>query len=168
VGHGERLIKDVYEVIRKSPLWERSVLIITYDEHGGFFDHVPPPRATKPGGDDTKYNQNKFDFSQYGVRVPSIVISPWITKPLISTTTYDHVTILKTVARLFPEQLGFIEHINPRLPIPRTRSVTRRLFFLTSSRRRLPSRITRSHFSDCGRVSIVNSTNGRAFHLPSL
>ena len=61
VLEGERLIKNVYETIRQSKHWESSVLIITYDEHGGFYDHVVPPEAVPPG-DSTKYSINGFEY----------------------------------------------------------------------------------------------------------
>ena len=65
VTRGERLIKDVYEAIRKSPHWETSVLIVTFDEHGGFYDHVAPPAAVPPGDVETaSYVQHDFSFDQ--------------------------------------------------------------------------------------------------------
>jgi len=103
VTRGERLIKDVYEAIRNSDLWERSVLIITWDEHGGFYDHVEPP-ATVPPGDppgDPDNVQVGFDFGQLGVRVPAVVVSPRIERGLIDHTPYDHTSIPATVQRLF-------------------------------------------------------------------
>jgi phospholipase C len=102
VTRGERLIKDTYEAIRNSPHWERSMLIITWDEHGGFYDHVPPPAATPPGDvavDD--YDHHGFRFDQLGVRVPALVISPLVARGTIDHTTYDHTSILSTVGRLF-------------------------------------------------------------------
>jgi phospholipase C len=115
VGGGEGFIKDVYETIRNSRLWNESFLIITYDEHGGFFDHVLPTTAAKPGDEKTKYNLHNFDFGQYGVRVPTILVSPWIKDATISTQVYDHTSILKSLARLFPDKLGFIEGVNARI-----------------------------------------------------
>jgi len=81
VTHGEALIKATYEAIRNSPHWNNSLLIVTWDEHGGFYDHVAPPRNAEPPGDTqpgSKYNQYGFTFGQYGVRVPAIVVSPLI------------------------------------------------------------------------------------------
>ena len=95
VRYGEQLIKDVYETIRNSPLWENSLLIITYDEHGGFYDHVVPPKTVSPGDKD-KYNLHGFDFEQLGVRVPAVVISPFIPKNIIDHTLYDHASIPAT------------------------------------------------------------------------
>ncbi len=103
VTRGETLIKCTYEAIRNSPLWDTSLLIITWDEHGGFFDHVAPPPAVSP--EDTApsapFNQNGFTFQQYGVRVPAIVISPLIPSNLIDHRLYDHSSIPATVEACF-------------------------------------------------------------------
>lgn len=91
VTAGEQLIKKVDETIRNSPHWERSMLIITFDEHGGFYDHVKPGPAVPPGDLQTAaYNQNGFRFNQLGVRVPALVISPYTPKGVIDHTVYDH------------------------------------------------------------------------------
>src|SRR6266436_700608 len=106
VTRGERLIKEVYEAIRNSPHWETSVLLITYDEHGGFYDHVTPPRTTPPGDgiSDADNNHHNFDFAQLGVRVPAIVVSPLIPRATIDHTVYDHTSLVRTVEDIF--QLG--------------------------------------------------------------
>ena len=103
ITRGEKLIKKIYEIIRKSPHWEDSVLIVTYDEHGGFFDHVAPHPTVSPGDTiiDPDNNHNNFNFQQLGVRVPCVVISPWIAKNLIDHTKYDHTSILKTAENIF-------------------------------------------------------------------
>jgi len=103
VTPGEVLIKATYEAIRNSPHWNSSLLIITWDEHGGFYDHAIPPAAVPPG--DTmplsKYNQYGFTFAQLGVRVPAVVVSPYIRKNVIDHRLYDHSSIPKTVADAF-------------------------------------------------------------------
>ncbi len=70
VTNGEALIAKVYESIRNSPLWMSSMLIVTYDEHGGFYDHFAPGPAQPPDDGGDKYNEYGFTFAQYGVRVP--------------------------------------------------------------------------------------------------
>jgi phospholipase C len=102
VANGEALIAKVYESIRNSPLWKSSMLIITYDEHGGFYDHFPPGPAQPPddGGDKSKYNKYGFTFAQYGVRVPAVVISPLLPKS-VDHTVYDHASVLSTLEWLF-------------------------------------------------------------------
>jgi phospholipase C len=103
VTRGEMLIKTTYEAIRNSPLWNKSLLIITWDEHGGFYDHVAPPAAPAPGDTaiDNSNNASGFTFERYGARVPAIVVSPLIAKNLVDHRVYDHTSILATVERLY-------------------------------------------------------------------
>lgn len=100
---GEMLIKKVYETVRNSPHWNESMLLITYDEHGGFFDHVTPPSTVNPGDKilDPENNKNHFDFTQLGVRVPAVVISPLIPRGTVDHTMYDHTSLLAMVEKLF-------------------------------------------------------------------
>ena len=101
---GEGLIKAVYEAIRSSPLWNTSLLVIVYDEHGGFYDSVKPGRAIPPGDapppGQTTRNTRGFDFSQYGVRVPAVIVSPLIPRGTVDHTVYDHASIPATLERL--------------------------------------------------------------------
>lgn len=108
VVYGEQLIAAVYNAVRSSPNWKRTLLIITYDEHGGCFDHVPPPPAISPDG--VIANSFQYNFNTYGVRVPAVIVSPYIppgTKvraapnPDGSITPFDHTSIIKTVRQLF-------------------------------------------------------------------
>ncbi|HKN86653.1 MAG TPA: alkaline phosphatase family protein [Nitrospiraceae bacterium] len=102
VFKGEDLIKRVYEAVRNSPHWPHSLLVITYDEHGGFYDHVAPPGgATAPGDAVTVSRQPRFDFKQYGVRVPTVIISPYTARNLVDSTVYDHTSFLRTLELLF-------------------------------------------------------------------
>jgi phospholipase C len=100
---GEALIKATYQAIRNSPLWEKSVLIITWDEHGGYYDHVAPAAAIPPGDQPRFQTAIKcgFAFDQYGPRVPAVVVSPLIPRNTIDHRTYDHASIPATVERLF-------------------------------------------------------------------
>ncbi len=72
--YGEQLIAAVYNAVRSAPTWPRTLLVIVYDEHGGCFDHVPPPAAISPGGP----YPDGFTFDRYGVRVPAVIVSPWV------------------------------------------------------------------------------------------
>jgi phospholipase C len=103
ITRGEELIKDVYETIRNSPHWEDSLLIVTYDEHGGFYDHVAPPAGVPPGDSvtDPANNMNNFQFDQLGVRVPAVIVSPRIPSGLIDHRTYDHTSALRTIEDVF-------------------------------------------------------------------
>jgi len=81
VAHGQMLVKEVYEALRASPQWNETLFIITYDEHGGFFDHVKTPFVNIPNPDgNTGPAPYFFKFDRLGVRVPTIMISPWIKK----------------------------------------------------------------------------------------
>ncbi len=103
VAGGEKLIKQVYEAIRNSPLWESSLLIVTWDEHGGFYDHVAPGTAAAPADTrvGSKYNKYGFTFRQLGVRVPAVVVSPRIVRGTIDHRLYDHSSIPKTIEQTF-------------------------------------------------------------------
>jgi phospholipase C len=88
----EKLIADVYNAIRSNDaLWESTLLVVTFDEHGGFYDHVVPPSAVPP--DDLRADST-YGFNQLGVRVPAILVSPWVGKR-VEHTTFDHTSLLK-------------------------------------------------------------------------
>lgn len=81
VAAGQRFVKEVYETLRSSPQWEEMALLITYDEHGGFYDHVPTPVKDVPNPDGIiGPGPFYFGFDRLGVRVPTFLISPWIEK----------------------------------------------------------------------------------------
>jgi phospholipase C len=81
VANGQMLVKEVYESLRASPQWNETLLVITYDEHGGFFDHVKTPFVNIPSPDgNTGPAPYFFKFDRLGVRVPTIMVSPWIKK----------------------------------------------------------------------------------------
>jgi phospholipase C len=91
VKAGQALVLKLYTALVSSPKWSKTLLVITYDEHGGFFDHVVPPAAQ----DDSPA------FRSYGPRVPALVVSPWIPRGLISSELYDHASIIKTILLRF-------------------------------------------------------------------
>jgi phospholipase C len=109
VLQGEQLIAAVYNALRKSPCWKNSLLIITYDEHGGCFDHMPPPAAESPDGRD----RSGFNFNRYGVRVPAVIVSPYVRPGSVIRNVaggvplagppypFDHTSILSTLRDLF-------------------------------------------------------------------
>lgn len=99
---GDQLVARVYRAIRNSPLWDRSLFVIVYDEHGGFYDSVRPGPATPPNdGAAATLNANGFGFDVYGVRVPALVVSPWVARGVVDHTTYDHSSVPATLERLF-------------------------------------------------------------------
>jgi phospholipase C len=112
---GEGLIAEVYEALRGNPaLFERTLLVITYDEHGGFYDHVPPPVnipapgvANDPGWIGKLMNvffrrkSTSFDFTMLGPRVPAIVVSPYVPRQTVDKTIRDHASVPATLRALF-------------------------------------------------------------------
>ena len=100
---GENLIAAVYDAVRNSPLWDKSLLIVTYDEHGGLYDSVPAPAAAPPNDNSpATLNQSGFKFDQLGLRVPAIVISPWIPAGTVVHDVFDHSSIHATLRTVFP------------------------------------------------------------------
>lgn len=100
VGAGESLILNVYNAIRKNDeLWHSSLLAIIYDEHGGTYDHIAPVPMISP--DDLTSLSPPFDFKTSGVRVPAVVVSPYIKPGFISKETYDHTSLIATAMSLF-------------------------------------------------------------------
>jgi phospholipase C len=100
VALGEQLIHDVYEAVRSGPGWEQTLLVITYDEHGGCYDHVPPPWGATPP--DSSVGEFGFDFTRFGPRVPTVLVSPLIASGTVyrvpaSGVPLDHTSILKTI-----------------------------------------------------------------------
>jgi len=135
VSAGEHLYKQIYETLRNSPFWNKLAFIITYDEHGGFYDHVSPPQDGIPNPDNINAN-NGFKFDRLGVRVPTIVISPWVKKGTVvhrptgptSTSQFDSTSIMATINKIFnikenmlkrAEWAGTFEHIFNQMDAPR-------------------------------------------------
>lgn len=104
VAKGEEYMLDIYNSLRASDYWENTLLIINYDEHGGCYDHVTPPTgATQPNAAAVNAN-NGFTFDRFGVRVPCVLISPWIEAGTVyraQNVPFDHTSILKTLEVLF-------------------------------------------------------------------
>jgi phospholipase C len=100
---GEKLIADTYNALRAGPHWTKTLLIIIYDEHGGCFDHAPPPPATPP----SKTPSAPFNFDRYGVRVPAVLVSPYIKSGTIlrppDATPFDHTSVIATLRKRYPE-----------------------------------------------------------------
>jgi phospholipase C len=90
VMRGQRLIADVYNALRSNQaLFDSTLLVVLYDEHGGFYDHVIPPAAEPPDALDYEY-----DFRRLGVRVPVLLVSPWVEHAAVHTT-FDHTSVLR-------------------------------------------------------------------------
>jgi phospholipase C len=115
VQAGEVFIATVYQAIKDNPqLWQNTALLITYDEHGGIFDHVPPPNCVKDiftaDGNATGTGV-PFQFDRLGVRVPSVLVSPWIPKGTVVNRVFDHASIPATITKFF---LGDASPRSPR------------------------------------------------------
>jgi phospholipase C len=88
---GQKLVLQLFDAVVRSPMWETTLLVITYDEHGGFFDHVEPPAAA----------DDHPALRRYGPRVPALVVSPWVSPKQASHTVFDHTSIIKTILTRF-------------------------------------------------------------------
>jgi phospholipase C len=114
VQQGEVFIASVYNAIRQNPdLWQSTALLVVYDEHGGIYDHVPPP-SCQPDGfsatpDQTGVPNLTFRFNRLGVRVPAILVSPWVAKgtvipgpeDAVNGRVFEHASIPATATSFF-------------------------------------------------------------------
>jgi phospholipase C len=105
VQAGELFIASVYKAIKdNAQLWQSTALLIVYDEHGGIYDHVVPPSCTadfnSASGGDTGTGR-QFAFDRLGVRVPAILVSPWIPKGTVVNRVFDHASIPATITKFF-------------------------------------------------------------------
>ena len=106
VFEGQKFVKEVYEALRSSPQWNEMLFIIIYDEHGGFFDHVPTPVTGVPSPDDIVGPEPyKFQFDRLGVRVPSIMVSPWIEK---GTGNTPGLTVLECTFKIITVRFWYL------------------------------------------------------------
>lgn len=99
VQFGQAFVSSVVTAILRSPAWGRTLLVWTYDEHGGYYDHVPPPAAIKP--DDIAPKLRPGDvagaYDVYGPRVPTVVVSPYSRPGAVTSVVHDHTSILATI-----------------------------------------------------------------------
>lgn len=115
--HGQNLVSNVYNELIQSPNWPKTLLIVSYDEHGGFYDHVSPRQFTPADNDP--------DFRKYGVRVPAFLISPWVRKEVAYGSSthglqpneiiFDHTSVLRTILRRFATNGGAVPAMTLRV-----------------------------------------------------
>ncbi|CAL9020038.1 unnamed protein product [Prunus brigantina] len=110
VANGQKLVKEVYETLRASPQWNERLLVIAYDEHGGFFDRAKTPYVYVPKPDGNSGPAPYFfNFDRLGVRAPTIMVSPWIKKGTvmsgpqgpITNSEFGHSSIPATIKKTF-------------------------------------------------------------------
>lgn len=116
VREGERFIAMVYNALRRNPaLWSASALLVTYDEHGGIYDHVPPPACVPDGfvaQPSATGTGQPFHFDRLGVRVPAVLVSPWIPKgTVVDGRIFEHASIPATITDW---QIGLYNDRSPR------------------------------------------------------
>jgi len=95
---GQKWLGEIISALAQSPHWERSAMFITYDEHGGLYDHVVPPPSCPP---DDRFEEPGVRFDQYGIRVPFLVVSPFAKRGYVSHAVYDHTSILRFIEARF-------------------------------------------------------------------
>lgn len=119
VANGQKLVKEIYETLRASPQWNETLFIITYDEHGGFYDHVQTPYVNVPNPDgNTGPAPYFFNFDRLGVRVPTIMVSPWIKKGTVISrpngptpnSEFEHSSVPATIKKIFNLSSNFLTH----------------------------------------------------------
>jgi phospholipase C len=102
---GQALVLELYEALVRSPNWNDTLLVIVYDEHGGFYDHVQPPEAPDDGS----------GYRTLGVRVPAIIVGPLV-KKFVCHETFDHTALIKTVlTRFAADPEAAIAQVGPRV-----------------------------------------------------
>jgi phospholipase C len=101
---GELLIHEVYEAVSTGPKWQRTLLVITFDEHGGCYDHWPPPLGATPPVANPNYElEEGFGFDRFGVRVPAVFVSPYVAPGTViragGNVPFDHTSMIKTICQ---------------------------------------------------------------------
>ena len=100
IVHAEVFAASVVQAVMHSPAWPRTLLVWTFDEGGGYYDHVPPPAAVAPDAVPPLPPAPHYDgFARYGFRVPAVVVSPWSRPGHVTSVVHDHTSILAMVER---------------------------------------------------------------------
>ncbi|HVU74137.1 MAG TPA: alkaline phosphatase family protein [Mycobacteriales bacterium] len=96
---GEAFVAQVVNAVMSGAKWDRTLLVWTYDEHGGYYDHVPPPPAVKPDGIPPNIGPKDVPggYDMYGLRVPAVVVSPYAKPKAVTNVVHDHTSVLATI-----------------------------------------------------------------------
>jgi phospholipase C len=110
---GAIFVKEAYDAVRHGKRWDRTLFVVTFDEHGGLYDHVPPPtNATSPDAPPVP-GDHGFLFDRFGLRVPTIFVSPYIEEGTVirakGDTPFDHTSIVRTLCERWD-----LEHLTER------------------------------------------------------
>jgi phospholipase C len=110
VRKGQNLVASIYNALVANPaLWAKTLFVVTYDEHGGFYDHVPPP---------AHIDRAPFDnpaFYRFGLRVPTLLLSPWIRKGTVWSEELEHTSIIRTILKRFCPQIADAPNMGARV-----------------------------------------------------
>lgn len=121
VGPAERDLNELYEALLDNPLWEHLLLVISFDEHGGTWDHVAPPRAVPPDADTGAYGDDlSFRFDRFGPRVPTILVSPHVTPGTVfrapaASYPFDHASVISTLLGWAGTDPAFVAQLGMRV-----------------------------------------------------
>jgi len=119
VEQGEKLVYQIYNAVRNSPDWDKTLLLIVFDEHGGCYDHVCPPSSISPDNvviPPDRPGGTGFQFNRLGVRVPAIVVSAYTPQETILKTVFDHTSALSTVVNCFTLPTGRLGNRQAKAP----------------------------------------------------
>ena len=106
IALGQALVARVYSALAQSPQWNKTLLVVLYDEHGGFFDHVPPGPAV---------DDSPVKFGRYGIRVPALFIGSHVDSEKCFKTVCDHTSLIKTILLRFCQANGAIPNMGKRV-----------------------------------------------------
>ncbi len=110
IGWGEDFLRRTYEaVIANKEKYGKSVFIVYYDEHGGFYDHVPPPKISY-----TTTSRIEYNFESLGPRIPAIIVSPFVKQGSVSNLLFDHTSVLQLLAEKFTPGTPYNKTVNKR------------------------------------------------------
>lgn len=110
IGWGEDFLRKTYQAAIVNPeVWKELLMVVYYDEHGGFYDHVPPPACKS-----TTTEEVPFNFDSLGVRIPGILISPWVRPGSVCNELFDHTSVLQFLAEKFTPGIPYSPDLEAR------------------------------------------------------